>query len=100
MYPPCDLCQATVPRDLMHFHKLWHEHQTGRLTQFLGDQHADREVTQLLQVVAALGAVTPVAARTEFVKDLRERLMAGARAEALNPASRSLSPVAAHSDDE
>lgn len=95
-HPNCDLCQATVPRNLTYFHKLWHESQTGRSTQLFGDQHVDPEVTQLLQVVAALRAVSPVKARTEFVKDLRERLMA----EAINRDSRSLSVVTAYSEDE
>lgn len=95
-HPTCDLCQATVPRSLAQFHRLWHESQTGRSTQFFGDQHVDPEVTQLLQVVAAVRAVSPVTARTEFVKDLRERLMA----EALNRASRSLSAVTAYSENE
>lgn len=95
-HPNCDLCQVMVPRSLAQFHKLWHETQTGRLTQFFGDQPVDREVTQLFQVVAALRAVSPVTARTEFVKDLRERLMA----EALNRANRSLLAVTACSEDE
>jgi hypothetical protein len=96
MHPACDLCLATAPPGLMHFHKAWHESQKGRLTPFLGDHHVDAEVTMLLQVVAALRAVAPVAARTEFVNDLRERLMS----EALNRAKRSLSAVTVHSGDE
>lgn len=85
-----------VPRNLTHFHKLWHESKRGRSTQFFGDQHVEPEVTQLLQVVAALRAVPPVAARTEFVKDLRARLML----ETLDRASRPLSAATAHSEDE
>ena len=94
-HPNCDQCQATVPWSLAHFHKLWHESQTGHLPQVFGDQHVAPEITQLLQVVAALRAVSPVTARTEFVKDLRERLVA----EALNRASRTLSSVTGCVDD-
>lgn len=94
--PNCDLCQAAVPRSLAQFHKLWHESQTGHLPQVFGDQHVAPEITQLLQIVAALRAISPVTARTEFVKDLRERLMA----EALSRASRTLSAVTGCSEDE
>jgi len=80
-----------VPQNLAHFHKLWHESQTGRPTQFFGHQDLDPELARMLQVVAALRAVPPVTARKEFVKDLRERLMA----ETLNRASRSLSAARA-----
>ena len=65
-----------MPQTLTHFHKLWHESQTGRPTQFFGKRDLDPELAQLLHVVAALRAVPSVTARTEFVKDLRERLMA------------------------
>lgn len=92
MHPACDLCQATVSPGLMHFHKAWHQSQTGRLTQLLGDQHVDPAVMQLLQVVAALRAVSPVTARTEFVKDLRERLMSEAPNRARRPLSVDGSP--------
>ena len=84
-----------VPRNLTHFHKLWHENQTGRSTQFFGDQDVDPEVAQMLQVVAALRAVPLVTARTEFVKDLRERLT-----DTLNRANHALSASTAHSEDE
>jgi len=76
-HPKCDLCQAVVPRNLRLFHKLWHQSQTGQSGEFFGDQDVDPEVTQMLQVVAALRSVPPVTARTEFVRDLRERLMTG-----------------------
>lgn len=94
-HPSCDLCQAMVPRNLTHFHKLWHESRAGRLTQFFGDQDVDPEVAQMLQVVAALRAVPLVTARTEFVKDLRERLT-----DTLNRANHALSASTAHSEDE
>lgn len=82
-HPSCDLCGATVPRNLTHFHQLWHENQIGQPTPFFGDQDTDPEVTRLLQMVAALRAVPPVTARTKFVMDLRARLLA----ETLNRAS-------------
>lgn len=75
-HPSCDVCGAVVPRNFTHFHTLWHESQAGRSTQFFGDQDVNPDVAQMLQVVAGLRAVPPVKARTEFVKDLRERLMA------------------------
>lgn len=95
-HPSCDLCQAMVPRNLTHFHRLWHENQTGRSKQFFCDQDVDPEVAQMLQVVAALCAVPLVTARTEFVKDLRERLMT----DTLNRANHALSAATAHSEDE
>lgn len=94
-HPSCDLCSATVPRNLTHFHQLWHESQSGQSTPFFGDQVADPEVTRLLQMVAALRAVPPVTARTEFVKDLRARLVAE-----LLRASGRLSAVASRSENE
>lgn len=89
-HPSCDLCRATTPRDLVRFHKLWHESQTGRSTQFFGEQDLDPAVAQLLQAVAAFRAVPPVTPRTEFVRDLRERLMAETpyRTSALSAATR------------
>lgn len=87
---------ATVPRSLLHFPRWWHERQASQSTQFFDDPQVDTDVTQMLQVVVALRAVSPVMARTEFVKDLRERLMA----EALSGTGRPLSAVTAHSGDE
>lgn len=84
-----------MPRNLRHFHELWHESQTGRSRQFFGDQDVDPEITQLLQVVAALRAVRPVTARAEFVSDLRGRLLVAAR----NSASTSRS-AASHPENE
>ena len=52
------------------------------------------EVAQMLQVVAALCSVPPVTARTEFVRDLRERLITGMLERAGSP----LSAATAHSD--
>ena len=98
-HPSCDLCQAMVPRNLTHFHKLWHESRAGRLTQFFGDQDVDPEVAQMLQVVAALRAVPLVTARTEFVKDLRGRLMTDTL-NRTNHANHALSAATAHSEDE
>lgn len=94
-HPSCDLCQAVVPRNLTHFHRLWHKSQMGRSTPFFGDQDVGPEVAQVLRVVAALRAMPPVTAAPEFVRDLRERLMA----ETLSCASGSLSAAVAHSED-
>lgn len=75
---PAAICAGPqFPQNLVHFHTLCHDGQTGRSTRFFGDQDVDPEFAQLLPVVAALRAVPPVTARTEFAKDLRERLMDG-----------------------
>lgn len=95
-HPGCDRCGALLPRDVRHFHKLWHDNQTGLSTRFFGDQDVDPPVSRLLQVAAALRAVPSVTARPEFVRDLRGRLMAGTSSRHLS----SLATVASHSENE
>lgn len=86
-HPRCGLCRAQVPRDLMHFHALWHESQAGRSTRFFCEPDVDPEVARILQVVAALRALPPVTARPEFVRELRERLVDEARTRVSRPLS-------------
>jgi len=63
------------------FHREWHATQDGRGRQYW-EPVPDPSLGQLARVVVALEAVRPVAARPEFVADLRARLMAEAVANA------------------
>jgi len=66
-----------VAPKLVAFHREWHATQEGRGRQYW-ETVPDPSLGQLARVVAALEAVRPVAARPEFVADLRARLMADA----------------------
>ena len=64
----------------MALHRDWHETQEGRGRQFW-DEAPRVSLDQIARVVAALSAVPPVWARSEFVAELRAQLLAEAASE-------------------
>lgn len=75
--PRCERCGAVVARALMRFHRDWHTTQGERGRQFW-EAPSEPSLNQLMRLVAVLTALPPVAARPDFVAELRVRLMAEA----------------------
>ena len=78
----CRVCGALVAPGLTALHSAWHETQEGRGRQFW-EEGPGPCLDQMASVVAALKALPPVRARSEFVADLRTRLLAEARSESI-----------------
>lgn len=79
-----------MPRQLTHFHREWHASLEDRGKRFFNDETSVErglDFRQILQMIAALRSVSTVEARPEYVKELRIRLMAEAKAGTLVPAT-------------